>query len=997
MLFEPGEFTTMLSGRKKRGSGYGRRWLSAVAVGALALSTVLAGGASPALASSGTCALAGAGTSGDPWLVSDAAGLALVGATPCTLAGAYEQTTSITLSAPWTPIGSFSNPFTGSFLGQGSISGLTINAASSDYQGMFAATGPTAVLQNIALVNVSVRGKDRVGALVGFNGGLVESSSVTGTVAGDSNVGGLVGENGGGGSRSGVNNSTAAAVVTGTLGVDSSGFLFSGVGGLVGLYTGGFVSGSSATGGVTGGNDVGGLVGRVGGGGRAVATSFATGAVTGSNNVGGLVGLIESTNSVRQSFATGAVTGRVGSNNTAVGGLVGANDGGFVEGTYASGGVTGVTGVGGLVGINGGSVLNSYATGAVTSGVNVNSDSGGLVGVNGGSITNSYATGAVSPPSSTTGGLVGFDESGTVVESFWDTQTTGRTISGGGTSKTTAEMKLVGTFTAAPNAWPMVDYIDYSPANGQVWGICGSANSGYPYLLWQLNSDPCPPHPVLFNSQSGSPVADLSYRTGGSVVLPAAPTRAGFTFAGWFVASSGGSVLPSPYSPGGTGAITLFAQWTALSYVVSFDSQGGSAVPARSYSTGGSVVLPAAPTRANFTFAGWFESPSGGSVLASPWFPGGMAARTLHARWTIDSYPVIFDTQGGSAVGNRIYDFGGGVSLSLVPAPTRAGFAFAGWFLASSGGNALPSPWSPGGTGAITVFAQWTAVSAPPGPVTGTVNGITFTANSTDPAGGATITAYSGPGGALTVPGTFTFGGVTYPVTGIGTNAFRQMGLTSVTIPNSVTIIGDNAFRDNLLASVVIPNNVTTIGNAAFIGNQLTLATIGTSVTTVGNGAFAANPLLRLLVPASATGVGIHPLGFCAVPSNLRTVTFDSAGGSVVSRGIACSALAVPAPVAPTRAGFTLAGWSVAPTGGALFDFTSAVTANTTLFAQWTAVAAPVVPSVPSVTIPPSAAGQLATTGTTLSLADPIGMAMLLLVAGGLGLVAGRRRVWKHV
>jgi uncharacterized repeat protein (TIGR02543 family) len=478
------------------------------------------------------------------------------------------------------------------------------------------------------------------------------------------------------------------------------------------------------------------------------------------------------------------------------------------------------------------SVTNSYATGAVTG----NADFGGLAGSNFGVITNSYAAGLITGPAGG-GGLVGYNEGvGIATNSFWDTETSGRGNSEGGTGLNTSAMKSIGTFTAVSPAWPIIFGWQLFNAPTQVWGIFGTVNSGYPYLLWQASSDPRPLHVVTFNSQDGSAVANGSYVTGGTVVLPAAPTRSGFTFNGWFAAASGGTALVSPHSPPGTGAITLFAQWTSLSAVAD------------------------------------------------------------------------------------------------------------------------------------------------------TVNGFTFTADSSNPAGGATITAYSGPGGALTVPDTFTFGGVTYPVTIIGDNAFRQMGLTSVTIPNSVTIIGDSAFRDNLLASVVIPNSVTTIGNDAFIGNQLTLATIGNSVTTIGNGAFASNPLLRLLVPASVGGIGIHPQGFCAVPSDLRTVTFDSAGGSAVSRAIACSTLAVPAPVAPTRAGFTLAGWSVAPTGGALFDFASTVTASVTLFAQWT-----VSPAV----ISPGASGGLAATGAALPLAVPMGMATLLLAAGGFVLLASRRRAFQ--
>ena len=81
-----------------------------------------------------------------------------------------------------------------------------------------------------------------------------------------------------------------------------------------------------------------------------------------------------------------------------------------------------------------------------------------------------------------------------------------------------------------------------------------------------------------------------------------------------------------------------------------------------------------------------------------------------------------------------------------------------------------------------------------------------------------------------------TIGGVS--VTSIGSNAFRENNLTSVTIPNSVTSIGDLAFYNNNLTSVTIPNSVTSIEFSAFSSNSLTSVTIPSSVTSIGNYAF---------------------------------------------------------------------------------------------------------------------------------------------------------------
>ncbi len=100
-----------------------------------------------------------------------------------------------------------------------------------------------------------------------------------------------------------------------------------------------------------------------------------------------------------------------------------------------------------------------------------------------------------------------------------------------------------------------------------------------------------------------------------------------------------------------------------------------------------------------------------------------------------------------------------------------------------------------------------------------TVDGVRYSVNSDNTT--VTVAGYpsgSKPTGNLTIPESVTYGGISYPVTSIGDEAFGSCrGLTSVTIPNSVTSIGYYAFSDcSGLTSVTIPNSVTSIGSGAF-------------------------------------------------------------------------------------------------------------------------------------------------------------------------------------
>ncbi len=142
--------------------------------------------------------------------------------------------------AGFDPIGIWTNRFSGILDGNGNtISGLYINRPTTTQVGLFGVID-TAVIRNIGLVNVDVKGDWRVGGLVGHNiGSTVSNAYITGTVTGTGqSVGGLVGINDGA-----IDNSYSKAAVSGTIFV----------GGLVGAnYTNGTISNSYSSGPVTG-------------------------------------------------------------------------------------------------------------------------------------------------------------------------------------------------------------------------------------------------------------------------------------------------------------------------------------------------------------------------------------------------------------------------------------------------------------------------------------------------------------------------------------------------------------------------------------------------------------------------------------------------------------------------------------------------------------------------------------------------------------------------
>uniref|UniRef100_UPI0040478C8A leucine-rich repeat domain-containing protein n=1 Tax=Limnohabitans sp. TaxID=1907725 RepID=UPI0040478C8A len=141
----------------------------------------------------------------------------------------------------------------------------------------------------------------------------------------------------------------------------------------------------------------------------------------------------------------------------------------------------------------------------------------------------------------------------------------------------------------------------------------------------------------------------------------------------------------------------------------------------------------------------------------------------------------------------------------------------------------------------------------------------------------ATITGYSGVGGAVDIPAVVNaisvvkVGNGLPPIFGPGNST-----VTSVTIPNSVTSIGDYAFYNcSNLTSITIPDSVTSIGIYAFSDcYNLTSITIPDSVTSIGQRVFSyCTSLTSVTIPESVTSIGYAAFQSC---TNLTSITVDA-------------------------------------------------------------------------------------------------------------------------
>jgi len=190
-----------------------------------------------------------------------------------------ELTTDLDLSVyeNWTPIGTSSNAFTGTFNGNHHIiSNLTVNAPEQDNIGLFGVVQGS--VSNLNLANVSIIGRENVGGVTGDIAVISDCSVTGGTVSGNYRVGGVAGRVSG--------SMTSCYATCNVIGLGSS----QNVGGLAGSVNGSvtncFATGKVSSAPVSGFGylvGVGGVAGSVGSGGT-IESCYATYTFTSPTN-----------------------------------------------------------------------------------------------------------------------------------------------------------------------------------------------------------------------------------------------------------------------------------------------------------------------------------------------------------------------------------------------------------------------------------------------------------------------------------------------------------------------------------------------------------------------------------------------------------------------------------------------------------------------------------------------------------------------------------------
>lgn len=433
---------------------------------------------------------------------------------------------------------------------------------------------------------------------------------------------------------------------------------------------------------------------------------------------------------------------------------------------------------------------------------------------------------------------------------------------------------------------------------------------------------------VSFDSNGGSAVSSkLTVTYNGTYGTLPTTTKTGYNFSGWYTAKSGGTKVTASTKMTATANHTLYAHWTAAQYTVSFNANGGSCSTTSQKATYASTygTLPI-PTRDGYDFLGWYTAKSGGTKITASTKVTITANLTLYAQWKGKTISVKFDNNGGNGnVPNQSYVVGEKYgSLPTGSTPSSGGYKFDGWYTAKSGGTKVSAntivnySWK-------TLYAHYVAKEFT----------ITFKDGNTS-ISSKKVKYDSTYGDLPTVTKTnHTFQGW-YTETSGGTKITAS---TKVTIlanqtlyarwrKNTVTVKFDNNGGSGNVPSQTynvgekygsLPTGSTPPNGGYKFDGWYTAKSGGTKVT------------ISTTVSASVTILYAH------YKANSYTVTFNSAGGDVVSSISVTYDRTYGDLPQVKRYGYIFEGWYTKASGGTKVTTSTKVTAmsNHTLYAHW--------------------------------------------------------------
>ena len=152
----------------------------------------------------------------------------------------------------------------------------------------------------------------------------------------------------------------------------------------------------------------------------------------------------------------------------------------------------------------------------------------------------------------------------------------------------------------------------------------------------------------------------------------------------------------------GLSAILGLSSCKAKEFTVTVNANNGSTEDSFVVKEDSTITAPVNPTKEGYTFAGWYLDANFTTAVDFANFKV-TEDITLYAKWTVNTYTVTFNSNGGSDVASATVNHNNAVTLPT--APTKEGHTFVGWYT----DEACTAQYTNGKiTGNTTLYAKWT-------------------------------------------------------------------------------------------------------------------------------------------------------------------------------------------------------------------------------------------------------------------------------------------------
>ncbi|EAD1456807.1 LPXTG cell wall anchor domain-containing protein [Listeria monocytogenes] len=233
---------------------------------------------------------------------------------------------------------------------------------------------------------------------------------------------------------------------------------------------------------------------------------------------------------------------------------------------------------------------------------------------------------------------------------------------------------------------------------------------------WDFANDLMPGNNITLYARFASKTYPMTFDNGGVTTTetvdydglaeePTTPTKAGYTFDGWYDAETGGKKWDFAQDKMPANPVTLYARFTMNNYTATFNNDGTTTTQTVDYQE--VLTEPTEPAKDGYTFDGWYDAQTGGNKwnFATNKMPANNI--TLYARYSVKSYTATFDKDGTTTTQTANYD-----SLLTEPAaPTKDGYTFDGWYDAETGGNKWNFATNKMPAKNVTLYARFTVKS----------------------------------------------------------------------------------------------------------------------------------------------------------------------------------------------------------------------------------------------------------------------------------------------